>query len=72
MVEAVCPFVTMVWENSYPEKPILKACNWDSHPVNCDIFEDARWRFPAYDQAVTALIEDFYDRGIDQRVLFGS
>ena len=32
--------------------------NWDSHAVNCHIFDDARFRFPYYDQAVAALIED--------------
>jgi hypothetical protein len=71
LVEAGCPFVTMVWENPFPSKPIPAGCtyNWDSHAVNCHIFEDSKWRFPAYDQAVAALIEDLYDRGLDQRVL---
>lgn len=71
LVEAGCPFVTMVWENPFPSKPIPAGCtyNWDSHAVNCHIFEDSKWRFPAYDQAVAALVEDLYDRGLDQRVL---
>jgi hypothetical protein len=71
LVEAGCPFVTMVWENPFPGKPIPKECcyNWDSHAVNCHIFEDSRWRFPVYDQAVTALIEDLYARRLDKRVL---
>jgi uncharacterized protein (DUF1501 family) len=43
--------------------------NWDSHAVNCHIFEDSRWRFPLLDQAVTALIDDLHDRGLDRRVL---
>jgi uncharacterized protein (DUF1501 family) len=37
--------------------------------VNCHIFGDARVRFPMYDQAVTALIEDLYARGLDRRVM---
>lgn len=71
LVEAGCPFVTMVWENPFPSSPIPGGCtyNWDSHAVNCHIFDDSRWRFPVYDQAVSALIEDLYDRGLDQRVL---
>lgn len=71
LVEAGCPFVTMVWENPFPSAPIPHGCcyNWDSHAVNCHIFEDSRWRFPVYDQAVSALIEDLYDRGLDKRVL---
>jgi hypothetical protein len=71
LIEAGCPFVTMVWENPFPGKSIPKECcyNWDSHAVNCHIFDDSRWRFPVYDQAVTALIEDIYARGLDKRVL---
>ena len=71
LVEAGCPFVTMVWENPYPSQPIPSGCcyNWDSHAVNCHLFEDAKWRFPAYDQAVTALVEDLYARGLDRNVL---
>lgn len=71
LVEAGCPFVTAVWENPYPSGTMPKNCcyNWDSHAVNCHIFDDSRWRFPAYDQAVTALIEDLYARGLDKKVL---
>ncbi len=71
LVEAGCPFVTMVWENPFPSSKIPLGCtyNWDSHAVNCHIFEDSRWRFPVYDQAVSALIEDLYSRGLDRKVL---
>ncbi len=72
LVEAGCSFVTMVMENPYQSGvPWLKAgtYNWDSHAVNCHLFEDARVRFPIYDQAVTALVEDLYNRGLDRRVL---
>jgi uncharacterized protein (DUF1501 family) len=37
--------------------------------VNGHIFDDARWRFPMYDQAITSLINDLYDRGLDKKVL---
>ncbi len=71
LVEAGCPFVTMVWENPFPGTKIPAGCtyNWDSHAVNCHIFEDSRWRFPAYDQAVSALIEDICERGLSRKVL---
>lgn len=71
LVEAGCRFVTMVWEHPFPGDSTPKnACyNWDSHAVNCHIFDDAKWRFPAYDQALTALIEDLYARGLDKKVL---
>jgi uncharacterized protein (DUF1501 family) len=49
--------------------PNYVSYNWDSHAVNCHIFNDAKLRFPLYDQAVTALIEDIYNRGLDRRVL---
>lgn len=43
--------------------------NWDDHAVNHHIFDAMRFRSQAYDQAVSALIEDIYDRGLDKRVL---
>jgi uncharacterized protein (DUF1501 family) len=43
--------------------------NWDDHAVNHHVFDALRFRADAYDQAVAALIEDIYERGLDQRVL---
>jgi hypothetical protein len=43
--------------------------NWDDHAVNHHVFDAMRFRSAAYDQAVTALIEDVYERGLDKRVL---
>jgi uncharacterized protein (DUF1501 family) len=43
--------------------------NWDDHAVNHHVFEALQYRAPFFDQAVTALIEDLYDRGLDRRVL---
>ncbi|MFT5467155.1 MAG: hypothetical protein ACI8UO_002259 [Verrucomicrobiales bacterium] len=43
--------------------------NWDDHAVNQHQFEALRFRMPTYDQAVSALIEDIYARGLDKRVL---
>jgi uncharacterized protein (DUF1501 family) len=43
--------------------------NWDDHAVNQHQFEALRFRMPNYDQAVSALIEDIYARGLEKRVL---
>jgi hypothetical protein len=72
LVEAGASFVTMVMENpSYPNENFPKdvTYNWDSHAVNCHIFTDSKYRFPPYDRAVTALIEDLHARGLDRKVL---
>jgi hypothetical protein len=72
LVEAGASFVTMVMENPYQSGvPYLKdgTYNWDSHAVNCHLFNDARARLPFYDRAVTALVEDLYARGLDKKVL---
>lgn len=43
--------------------------NWDDHAVNHHVFDAMKFRSQAYDQAVSALIEDVYARGLDKRVL---
>ncbi|MFM8469860.1 MAG: DUF1501 domain-containing protein [Limisphaerales bacterium] len=42
---------------------------WDDHAVDHHIFDVLRFRMGNYDRAVSALIEDIYARGLDQRVL---
>ena len=72
LVEAGCSFVTMVMEKPYQSGvEWLKqgTYNWDSHAVNCHLFDDARIRLPIYDRAVTALVEDIYARGLDKKVM---
>lgn len=72
LVEAGCSFVTMVYENPYQSGlQMMKqgTYNWDSHAVNCHIFDDTKFRLPIYDQAVTALIEDLFNRGLDKKVM---
>lgn len=72
LIEAGVPWVTIVMENPYVSgiaMPKYGTYNWDSHAVNCHLFKDAIVRFPIYDQVVTALIEDLYQRGLDRRVL---
>lgn len=43
--------------------------NWDDHAVNHNVFEAMKFRADTYDQAVSALVEDLFERGLDQRVL---
>jgi uncharacterized protein (DUF1501 family) len=43
--------------------------NWDDHAVNQNVFDAVQFRLPTLDQAVSALIEDVYARGLDRRVL---
>ena len=43
--------------------------NWDDHAVNHHVFDALQFRLPNFDQAVSALIEDIYARGLDKRVL---
>ena len=47
-----------------------RTSNWDDHSVNADIFKAYRERMPVFDQAVPALINDLYDRGLNEKVLF--
>lgn len=72
LVEAGASFVTVVMENPYVSgvKQLKNGVyNWDSHAVNCHLFDDARVRFPIYDRVITALVEDLYCRGLDRKVL---
>lgn len=43
--------------------------NWDDHAVNHNVFEALEFRAPYFDQAISALIEEVYERGLDKRVL---
>ncbi|QDU96592.1 DUF1501 domain-containing protein [Lignipirellula cremea] len=72
LVEAGCSFVTVAMENPYisgVKYPKNGFYNWDSHAVNCDLWTDARHRFPIYDKAITALIEDLHARSLTKKVL---
>lgn len=43
--------------------------SWDDHAVNHHIFDAMKHRAPLLDQAVSGLIEDIYQRGLDDHVL---
>lgn len=65
LVEAGVEIVTTTFDGPLAGRVI----NWDDHAVNHNIFEAMKFRAPTFDQAVTALIEDVYQRGLDKRVL---
>jgi hypothetical protein len=43
--------------------------NWDDHAVNWSLPEGMQIRLPWYDHLVTTLIDDLYQRGLDEKVL---
>lgn len=69
LVEAGTSFANVVMEHPGGASPPDTVYNWDCHAVNCHVFNDARWRFPSFDQAVSALIDDIYVRGLDRKVM---
>ena len=72
LVEAGVSWVTVVMENPYAsgiKMPDYGTYNWDSHAVNCHLFNDARIRLPLYDRVITALVEDLHARGLNKKVL---
>jgi hypothetical protein len=63
LVEAGVSFVTV----GVPGDSIVY--NWDDHAVNGDLPTAMRQRLPRFDRVVTALIEDVYQRGLDEDVM---
>lgn len=65
LVEAGVEIVTTTFDG-----PLCgRVANWDDHAVNHNVFDALKFRAPYFDQAVSALIEDVYERGLDKRVL---
>lgn len=64
LVEAGCSMVSLDFGRANRAVP-----TWDDHGDAQHIFKAMKTRLPMYDQAITALIEDIYDRGMDQDVL---
>ncbi|MBI3868649.1 MAG: DUF1501 domain-containing protein [Verrucomicrobia bacterium] len=65
LVEAGVEIVTTTFDG-----PLCgRVGNWDDHAVNHHVFDALQFRLPYFDQAVSALIEDVYARGLDKRVL---
>ncbi|HBH50858.1 MAG TPA: DUF1501 domain-containing protein [Planctomycetaceae bacterium] len=66
LVEAGVRFVTISVPGGVKA---MDAPGWDDHAVNIDLPTIMRHRLPVYDQVVTTLINDLYDRGLDEDVL---
>jgi hypothetical protein len=65
LVEAGCEIVTTTLDG-----PLCgRVGNWDDHAVNHHVFEALKYSAGAFDQAVSALIEDVHARGLSRRVL---
>ena len=65
LVEAGVEIITTTFDG-----PLCgRVANWDDHAVNHHVFDALQFRAPYFDQAVTALIEDIYERNLDQQVL---
>ncbi|MEO6809290.1 MAG: DUF1501 domain-containing protein, partial [Isosphaeraceae bacterium] len=65
LVEAGVELVTTTFDG-----PLCgRVANWDDHAVNHHVFDALKHRAPFFDQAVSALIEDIYARGLDRRVM---
>ena len=43
--------------------------NWDDHAVNHHVFDALKFRTPVFDRAVSALVEDVFERGLEERLL---
>ena len=69
LVEAGVRFVQC--QATYRLKPETGVTsNWDDHSVNSHIFNAYREKLPSFDQSVSAIIDDLYQRGLNDRVLF--
>ena len=66
LVEAGVRFVSLCSRGSSPGTTVH---NWDDHAVNWDMLSAMNGRLPEYDRVVTTLINDLYERGLDQDVL---
>jgi hypothetical protein len=66
LIEAGVSFVTVCDRGNGPGSA---AHNWDDHAVNWDLLTAMNARLPRYDRIVATLIQDLYDRGLNDRVL---
>ena len=66
LVEAGVSFVTISVPGGVKA---MDAPGWDDHAINIDLPTIMRHRLPVYDQVVTTLINDIFDRGLDKKVL---
>jgi hypothetical protein len=70
LAEAGSTVVTIDALAPVPGQPLY--FSWDDHAnaqPGWDMAKGMRWRAPYLDQALSALIEDVYDRGLDKKIL---
>jgi hypothetical protein len=70
LAEAGAAVVTIDALAPEPGKPLY--FSWDDHAnaqPGWDLAKGMRWRAPFMDQALSALVEDIHDRGLDERIL---
>jgi Protein of unknown function (DUF1501) len=70
LAEAGAAVITIDALAPEPGKPLY--FSWDDHAnaqPGWDMAKGMRWRAPFLDQALTALIDDVYDRGLDERIM---
>jgi uncharacterized protein DUF1501 len=70
LAEAGSAVVTIDALAPEPGKPLY--FSWDDHAnaqPGWDLAKGMRWRAPFLDQALSGLVEDVYDRGLDERIL---
>jgi len=66
LVEAGVRFVTV----RIPGSGVgTKAYDWDDHAVNWDMLGAMNARLPKYDRVISTLIDDLYERGLNEKVL---
>lgn len=63
LVEAGCSFVTVQMQK------MGRSVTWDDHGDGGSIPMLMKARLPAFDQAISALIADIYERGLDRQVM---
>ena len=66
LIEAGSRIVTV----DFPCVPGQKAFSWDDHASVWNIFEQMKIRLPVLDQVCSAVIQDLYERGLQNDVLF--
>ena len=68
LVERGVNLVTVAVPGRSPGSP-LPSYDWDDHAVNWDLPTAMRDRLPFYDSAVSTLIKDVHQRGLNKKVL---
>lgn len=70
LAEAGSSLVHVQLQNIYDTRLPGKSVSWDDHAnLKWNIFTSMKERLPIFDRALTALIEDIYECGLDRKIL---